>query len=134
MIEHAQSTTWEAITSTCGVSQAEIESAAKIIGTSRKVVFAWAMGITQHTNSVDNVYAIANTALITANLGKKGAGVMPVRGHSNVQGFGSMGVTVKLKQEIQQALEKLLGRPLSRVQGYHTRDLIEAADAGKWIA
>ena len=131
VLEQARSTTWEAITSTCGVSQAEIEAAAKIIGTSKKVVFAWAMGITQHTNSVDNVYAIANTALITGNLGKKGAGVMPVRGHSNVQGFGSMGVTVKLKQEIQQALESLLGRPLSNVQGYHTRDLIEAADAGK---
>ena len=56
---------------------------------------------------------------------------MPVRGHSNVQGFGSMGVTVKLKKEIQEALEKLLGRPLSKVQGYHTRDLIEAAEAGK---
>ena len=131
VLGQARSITWEAITSTCGVSQAEIEAAAKIIGTSKKVVFAWAMGITQHTNSVDNVYAIANTALITGNLGKKGAGLMPVRGHSNVQGFGSMCVTVDLEKEIQQALETLLGRPLSSVQGYHTRDLIEAADAGK---
>ncbi len=131
VLEHARSTDWETITAICGVSQSEIEAAAKIIGTSKGVVFAWAMGITQHTNSVDNVYAIANTALITGNIGKEGAGVMPVRGHSNVQGFGSMGVTVKLKQEIQQALETLLGRPLSRVRGYHTRDLIEAADAGK---
>ncbi len=131
VIEHARSTDWETITATCGVSQAEIETAATIIGTSKGVVFAWAMGITQHQNSVDNVYAIANTALITGNVGKEGAGVMPVRGHSNVQGFGSMGVTVKLRQEIQQALERLLGRPLSRVQGYHTRNLIEAADAGK---
>ena len=56
---------------------------------------------------------------------------MPVRGHSNVQGFGSMGVTVHLKQEIQQALEVLLKRPLSQVQGYDTRSLIEAADEGK---
>jgi molybdopterin-dependent oxidoreductase alpha subunit len=89
------------------------------------------MGITQHDNGVDNVFSIANTALITGNIGKEGAGVMPVRGHSNVQGFGSMGVTVKLKKEIQEALEKLLGRSLSRVQGYETRSLIEAADAGK---
>jgi molybdopterin-dependent oxidoreductase alpha subunit len=64
-------------------------------------------------------------------MGKEGAGVMPIRGHSNVQGFGSMGVTVKLRKEIQQALETLLDRPLSRVEGYHTRHLIEAADAGK---
>ncbi len=131
VLEHGRSTTWETITATCGITKAEIEACAKIIGTCKRVVFAWAMGITQHTNSVDNVYAITNTALMTGNLGKEGAGVMPVRGHSNVQGFGSMGVTVKLKQEIQQALEILLGRPLSRIQGYHTRDLIEAAEAGK---
>ncbi|MBW4471737.1 MAG: FdhF/YdeP family oxidoreductase [Stenomitos rutilans HA7619-LM2] len=131
IVEQARSTTWDTITETCGVSQPEIEAAATIIGTSERVVFGWAMGITQHVNGVDNVFSIANTALMTGNAGKEGAGTMPVRGHSNVQGFGSMGVTVKLRKEIQEALEKLLGRPLSKVQGYHTRDLIEAGDAGK---
>ncbi|MBW4696129.1 MAG: FdhF/YdeP family oxidoreductase [Lyngbya sp. HA4199-MV5] len=131
IVEQARSTSWDTITETCGVSQPEIEAAATIIGTSERVVFGWAMGITQHENGVDNVFSIANTALLTGNAGKEGAGTMPVRGHSNVQGFGSMGVTVKLKKEIQEALEKLLGRSLSKVQGYHTRDLIEAADAGK---
>ncbi len=130
VIEQAQATTWETITDTCGVSQAEIEAVALEIGSAPKVVFAWAMGITQHGNGVDNVYSICNTALMTGNIGKPGAGVMPIRGHSNVQGFGSMGVTVHLKQEIQQALETLLKRPLSRVQGYDTRSLIEAADEG----
>ena len=131
VIEQAQATTWETITDTCGVSQAEIEAVALEIGSAPKVVFAWAMGITQHGNGVDNVYSICNTALMTGNIGKPGAGVMPIRGHSNVQGFGSMGVTVHLKEEIQQALEALLKRPLSRVQGYDTRSLIEAADEGK---
>ncbi|MEG4056669.1 MULTISPECIES: FdhF/YdeP family oxidoreductase [unclassified Microcoleus] len=131
VVQHAREIDWETITKTCGVSQAEIEEAAKIIGTSQRVVFGWAMGITQHDNGVDNVFSIANTALMTGNVAKEGAGLMPVRGHSNVQGFGSMGVTVKLKKEIQAALEKLLGRPLSRVKGYETRSLIEAADAGK---
>jgi molybdopterin-dependent oxidoreductase alpha subunit len=131
IIEQALNTTWESITETCGISQSEIAAAATIIGKSKQVVFAWAMGITQHENGVDNVYSIANTALITGNVGKEGAGVMPVRGHSNVQGFGSMGVTVDLKKEIQEALEKLLGRSLSRVKGYETRSLIEAADADK---
>jgi molybdopterin-dependent oxidoreductase alpha subunit len=131
VIEQARSTDWDIITATCGVSQSEIEAAATIIGDASSVVFAWGMGVTQHGNSVDNVFSICNTALLTGNIGKTGAGVMPVRGHSNVQGFGSMGVTVHLKQEIQQALEKLLNRPLSRVQGYDTRSLIEAADAGK---
>jgi molybdopterin-dependent oxidoreductase alpha subunit len=131
VIEQVRSTDWTTITSACGVSQAEIKAAATIIGNASSVVFAWGMGITQHQNSVDNVFGICNTALMTGNIGKTGAGVMPVRGHSNVQGFGSMGVTVDLKQEIQQALEKLLNRPLSRVKGYDTRSLIEAADAGK---
>lgn len=133
VVDYAKSISWETIIETCGISKPEIEVAAQIIGTSKAVVFAWAMGITQHDNGVDNVYSIANTALISGNAGKAGAGTMPIRGHSNVQGFGSMGVVVtdRLKKEIQAALEKLLGRSLSRVPGYDTRALIEAADAGK---
>jgi molybdopterin-dependent oxidoreductase alpha subunit len=131
VLEQARSLSWETLTATCGVSQAELETAASIIGTSKRVVFGWAMGLTQHENGVDNVYSIANTALVTGQIARMGAGVMPVRGHSNVQGFGSMGVTVKLKEEIKQALEKLLGRSLNLPKGYHTRDLIEAAESGK---
>ncbi|MGB3652606.1 MAG: FdhF/YdeP family oxidoreductase [Rivularia sp. (in: cyanobacteria)] len=131
VISHVENTDWETITSTCGVTKIEIETAANIITNSQKVVFAWAMGITQQKNGVDNVYSIVNTALMTGNIGRMGTGVMPVRGHSNVQGVGSMGVTVRLKKEIQQALEKLLGRSLSLVKGYDTHALIEAADAGK---
>ena len=131
ILQQAENTPWETIINTCGVSQTEIEIAANMIGTSQKVVFAWAMGITQQANGVENVFSIANTALLTGNVGKFGAGLMPIRGHSNVQGFGSMGVTVHLKTEIQQALEKLLGRSLNLPPGYHTRNLIEAADQGK---
>ena len=131
VVEQARSTSWETIVERCGISKPEIETAAQMIGTSNGVVFAWAMGITHHNNGVDNVYSIANTALLTGNAGKAGAGTMPIRGHSNVQGFGSMGVTVRLKKEIQEAMEKLLGRSLSRVQGYDARALIEAAEAGQ---
>jgi molybdopterin-dependent oxidoreductase alpha subunit len=131
VLEQAQSTSWEEIAKTCGISREALETAAVMIHGSQKVVFGWAMGLTQQENGVDNIYAISNLALLTGNVGKPGAGVMPVRGHSNVQGFGSMGVTVSLKTEIKLALEKLLGRSLSPVQGYHTRALIEAAEAGK---
>ncbi|MBE9011954.1 FdhF/YdeP family oxidoreductase [Pseudanabaenaceae cyanobacterium LEGE 13415] len=131
VIDYAKSLSWEAITEICGVSKPEIDLAANIIGTSKGTVFAWAMGVTQQVNGVDNIYSIANTALLSGNVGKEGAGTMPIRGHSNVQGFGSMGVTVRLKKEIQQALEKLLQKPLSRVQGYDTRALIDAADANE---
>lgn len=131
IVDYARAADWEQITATCGLSQPEITAAADVIGQSKAVVFAWAMGVTQHTNGTENVYAIANTALLTGNAGKEGGGTMPIRGHSNVQGFGSMGVTVELKQEIQAALEKLLGRSLKREPGYRTRHLIEAAEAGQ---
>ena len=131
VIDQVTRTDWETITATCGVSQEEIETAAQMIHRCQGVVFAWAMGITQQANSVDNIFAIANTALMTGNVGKPGAGMMPIRGHSNVQGFGSMGVTVRLKEEIRQALEQLLGRSLKREPGYDARALIEAADEGK---
>ncbi|MDV3000889.1 MAG: putative oxidoreductase [Chroococcopsis gigantea SAG 12.99] len=131
VLEHCQNTSWPSIIDTCGVSKEDMGLAANIIADSKNVVFAWAMGITQHQNSVDNIFSIANTALMTGNVGKVGAGVMPIRGHSNVQGFGSMGVTIKLKAEIKQALSKLLDRSLNLPPGYHTRDLIEAADENK---
>jgi molybdopterin-dependent oxidoreductase alpha subunit len=131
VLEQARATPWEAICACCGLSREEIAHAAAAIGCARGVVFAWAMGITHHANGTTNVHAIANTALVTGNVGKPGAGTMPIRGHSNVQGFGSMGVTVKLRAELQQALEALLGRPLSPVPGYDTRALIEAAEAGR---
>ena len=131
IINHAQNTSWETITHTCGLSQEEISEVAYTIGKASKVVFAWAMGITHHSNGVDNVKSIANTALITGNAGKMGAGTMPIRGHSNVQGFGSMGVTVRLSEPIKQALNELLGKPLTETQGYDARALITAADAGK---
>ncbi|NJK54299.1 MAG: molybdopterin-dependent oxidoreductase, partial [Leptolyngbyaceae cyanobacterium SU_3_3] len=132
VVETARSTPWAILSETCGVSQTEIEAAAEIIGSAKGVVFGWAMGITQHDNGVDNVFSIINTALISGNIGREGAGVMPVRGHSNVQGFGSMGVTTQeLKKGLQTALERLLGRPLNDVKGYDTRALIEAADKEK---
>ncbi|MCP9773280.1 FdhF/YdeP family oxidoreductase [Synechococcus sp. Tobar12-5m-g] len=131
VLEQARATSWEAISNCCGLCREELAHAAAAIGRAQGVVFAWAMGITHHANGTTNVHAIANTALLTGNVGKPGAGTMPIRGHSNVQGFGSMGVTVKLRAAMQQALEELLGRQLSPVPGYDTRALIEAAEAGR---
>jgi molybdopterin-dependent oxidoreductase alpha subunit len=130
LIDQLESTPWEAISSCCGLSREELTCVADRLAACRSVVFAWAMGITHHANGTDNVQAIINTAVLSGNVGRPGAGTMPIRGHSNVQGFGSMGVTVHLREPMRQALEQLLGRPLSRVQGYDTCSLIEAAEAG----
>lgn len=131
VLDLAHQTSWETITHTCGLSEEEISETAYLIGTSQKVVFAWAMGITQQENGVDNVHSIVNTALMTGNAGKLGAGTMPIRGHSNVQGFGSMGVSLRLREDLKQALAELLGKPIDTSKGYHTRSLIEAAAEGK---
>ena len=131
VVERVKATDWATLTNICGISKEEMETATEMIHQCDRVVFAWAMGITQHTNSVDTIFSIANTALMTGNVGKLGAGLMPIRGHSNVQGFGSMGVTVRLKTEIREALEKLLERSLKREPGYDARALIEAAAVGQ---
>jgi molybdopterin-dependent oxidoreductase alpha subunit len=131
VINHAENNSWQTITDTCGLSREEIEEVAYMIGKSDKVVFGWAMGITHHSNGVDNVKSIANTALITGNAGKFGAGTMPIRGHSNVQGFGSMGVTIRLSEPIKQALKEIIGQPVTETKGYSARGLITAADAHK---
>ena len=131
LIAQLEATPWGAITRCCGLSREELELTAERLKASRAAVFAWAMGITHHANGVDNVQAIVNTAVLSGHIGRPGAGTMPIRGHSNVQGFGSMGVTVHLPPQLRQALESLLGQPLSDRQGYDTRALIEAADAGE---
>ncbi len=131
LIAQVETTPWDAITACCGLSREELEHTAARLAACRAVVFAWAMGITHHANGTTNVQAIANTAVLSGNVGRPGAGTMPIRGHSNVQGFGSMGVTVNLQEPMRRALEQLLGRPLSPVPGYDTRALIEAADQGR---
>ncbi len=130
LIEQIETTSWEAITGCCGLSREELEHTAARLAACKAVVFAWAMGITHHANGTANVQAIANTAVLTGNVARPGAGTMPIRGHSNVQGFGSMGVTVNLREPMRLALEQQLGRPLSPTRGYNTRALIEAAAAG----
>jgi molybdopterin-dependent oxidoreductase alpha subunit len=129
LIEQLRDTSWQQITNCCGLSREELDHAAAQIANASGVVFAWAMGITHHSNGVDNVQAIANTAVLSGNVGRPGAGTMPIRGHSNVQGFGSMGVSAQLREPMRLALEQLLGRPLNRQPGYDTRALITAAAA-----
>lgn len=123
---------WSGILETCGLSYAEIAAAAgRIAHHAGRTIFAWAMGITQQANGVENIWAIANTALITGSAVRLGAGLMPVRGHSNVQGFGSMGVSAHLRDSLRTGLESLVGRPLGREPGYTARHLMRACHRGE---
>ena len=92
------------------------------------MLFCWTMGITHHEHGVQNVQAIANLAMMRGMLGRPHAGLLPVRGHSNVQGIGSVGVTPKLKDAIFDALESELNVSLPTTKGLDTLGCMEAAD------
>ncbi|MEL6181486.1 MAG: molybdopterin dinucleotide binding domain-containing protein, partial [Myxococcota bacterium] len=85
-------TSWEAIEEASGLSEQEIRGAGSAIAASERIIVCWAMGLTQHKNGVANVQSAVNLLLLKGSLGKPGAGVCPVRGHSNVQGDRTMGI------------------------------------------
>ncbi len=125
-----KSLTWEEIESKSGVARSEIESLAEVYGQSNKAVFSWTMGITHHAHGVENVQAIAALAMCRSMVGRPGAGLMPIRGHSNVQGIGSVGVTPKLKEKIFDALQEKFNVRLPTSRGKDTLACMESAAAG----
>jgi molybdopterin-dependent oxidoreductase alpha subunit len=124
-------TPWSEITRKSGVEESEIREIADVYAKSKGSIFSWTMGITHHTHGVENVQAIVNMALLRGMIGRKGAGVMPIRGHSNVQGIGSVGVTPKLKDELFDNLTNKFGVKLPTTKGRDTLDCIEAAKTGE---
>jgi len=129
-LESLRRISWEEIVGKSGVDQATIEELAAQYGKSQGSVFSWTMGITHHTHGVQNVQAIANLALLRGMIGRPGAGMMPIRGHSNIQGIGSVGVTPKLKDEIFNNLHQKFGLTLPTTPGKDTLACIEAAHRG----
>ena len=123
--------TWEEIESKSGVARSDIESIAEVYAQSKRAVFSWTMGITHHAHGVSNVQAIAALAMARGMLGKEGCGLMPIRGHSNVQGIGSVGVTPKLKDKIFDSLTNKFGVRLPTSEGKDTLACMEAADRGE---
>ena len=121
---------WGDLCSRAGVDRAQVETIAEVYAASRNCVFAWTMGITHHAHGVQNVQAIANLALMRGMVGREHAGLMPIRGHSNVQGIGSVGVTPKLKDAVFDALQDRFGVELPTTAGLDTLACVEAAHAG----
>jgi len=129
-LETVRATSWEEITTKSGLQRDEIELMAETYANAKSVVFAWTMGITHHAHGVQNVQAIANLALMRGMVGKPNAGLMPIRGHSNVQGIGSVGVTPKLKDAIFNRLEAEFDVKLPTSVGLDTLACMEAAHSG----
>ncbi|MSR60196.1 MAG: FdhF/YdeP family oxidoreductase [Planctomycetaceae bacterium] len=129
--KQVESTSWADIVHRSGVTQGEIQRVAEVYMGAENVVFGWTMGVTHHLHGTDNVRMIANLALLRGMVGRAHAGLMPIRGHSNVQGIGSVGVTPVLKQAILQRFEQRLGIELPRSPGLDTMACIEAAQRGE---
>lgn len=128
--EDLERTSWDELLGACGVARKEVEAAAELLLEARRGIFAWAMGLTHHANGVDNVLALANLALARGWLGRPGAGLLPIRGHSNVQGVGSVGVTPVLKRSFAERLGRLYGIAPAENGGLDTFRSMEAAAEG----
>lgn len=131
---HYREASWEQIVSASGVDRTTIETMAEWYAESERTIFAWTMGITHHRHGTDNVRAIANLALFRGMVGRAGAGLLPIRGHSNVQGIGSIGVTPKLRQAIFDRLQNEYGVKLPTAPGMDTLSCMEAMHSGRLSA
>ena len=124
-------TSWEEITGSSGITKENIERISEIYGNSKNTIFSWAMGITHHEHGVENVESIVNLALLRGMVGKRYAGLLPLRGHSNVQGIGSVGVTPRLKKRIFENIESKFGIKLPAEPGMDTMSCLNASHKGK---
>ncbi len=127
---HIEGLAWPDLVKQSGVEETQIHAVAKLLLNSKRSVFSWGMGVTHHSNGTDNIEAINNLALLRGMIAKPGSGLLPLRGHSNVQGVGSMGVTPALKEQVFDKLESSLGIRLPRSKGMDTMACMRAAHNG----
>jgi len=124
-------TEWAVIEAQSGLGRAELETVAQRLVAANSPVFAWGMGITHHIHGCDNVEAIASLALLCGALGRPGAGLLPLRGHSNVQGIGTIGVKPVLADEVVANIEATYNINLPEKTGMDTMASMQAASEGK---
>lgn len=123
-----EQTSWEHITQQSGLSLEEIEVLARMYRRAERVVMCWAMGLTQHRHSVFTIQEVVNLQLLRGNVGKPGAGLSPVRGHSNVQGDRTMGINEKPPQFLLDTLEKRFQFKVPRTHGHNAVLAIKAME------
>ena len=128
--DHVRDVDWEVVYAATGLPKEQIEQAAQMFVESKATVICWAMGITQHKNAVATIKEITNLALAQGNIGKPGAGLCPVRGHSNVQGDRTMGIWEKPPAHFLDALAAEFGFEPPRGHGFDTVDSIRALRDG----
>ncbi len=130
-INHIQKYDLDELAAECGVPLSIIKEAAELLKHKHRIIICWAMGITQHTNGVDTIKEILNLVLLKGSIGKPGAGLCPVRGHSNVQGNRTMMIWEKPSDEQLDKLKEVFGFEPPRKHGLDVVDSIKAMHAGK---
>ncbi|MGH3239786.1 MAG: FdhF/YdeP family oxidoreductase [Spirillospora sp.] len=129
--KHVLGLAWDDVLDATGLTREEITAALDDVLAAKKIIVCWAMGLTQHRNSVPTIREIVNFLLLRGNIGRPGAGVCPVRGHSNVQGDRTMGIWEKPKPEFLDALAAEFGFEPPREHGLDTVDAIRAMRDGR---
>ena len=131
LIADLRATSWQSIVDAAGVKQEEIERVAWLAARSKATICCWAMGLTQQPQSVATIQQVVNLLLLRGNIGRPGAGVCPVRGHSNVQGDRTMGIYEKMPDAWLDRLDQEFGFSSPRKHGHDTVDTIRAMHRGE---
>jgi molybdopterin-dependent oxidoreductase alpha subunit len=127
-----EATRWAEIEERSGIGREAIEELALLLAEGgKRLITCWAMGLTQHRNAVATIREIANLHLMLGAIGRPGAGLCPVRGHSNVQGDRTMGIFEKMPEPFLAALEKQAGVPIPRKHGFDTVNSLHAMHDGR---
>jgi len=122
-----EASSWDDLVTKCAVSREKIEGLADtILRGKKKLITCWAMGLTQHRNAVATIREIANLHLLIGAIGRPGAGLCPVRGHSNVQGDRTMGIFEKMPEAFLSSLDKEFSIKCPRAHGHDTVNAIHA--------
>jgi molybdopterin-dependent oxidoreductase alpha subunit len=122
---------WDTVGEATGLPREQIEHIARMLAESKRTVYCWAMGLTQHKHAVPTIKELVNVALLRGMIGKPGAGLCPVRGHSNVQGDRTMGVWEKMPESFMDSLSEEFGIPIPREHGLDAVDSIRAMRDGR---
>lgn len=122
---------WDDIVEATGLTLEQIRSTGERLLASSATIVCWAMGLTQHKHSVPTLRDVVNVLLLQGNIGKPGAGVCPVRGHSNVQGDRTMGIFEKMPETFHDRLDDEFGFHSPRAHGFDTVAAIRAMRDGK---
>ncbi|MFC8989850.1 FdhF/YdeP family oxidoreductase [Streptomyces sp. NPDC057115] len=129
--ETARAADWDEVLTATGLTREDIERCLRMVLESERIIVCWAMGLTQHKHSVPMIREIVNFLLLRGNIGRPGAGVCPVRGHSNVQGDRTMGIFERPAPAFLDALEKEFGFAPPREHGYDVVRAIRALRDGR---